>query len=251
MLSFEENKVADAVKTGDFAYVKKQFDMINTKHTSIIDQLHALNESQLLKKDELIEAYTQLLKEDRTELYPLYLAINHAHNNLSLLDSRFMQNLNILVKYYKKKQVTTNNRFLYESQIFNSINLDKIVEKYENLIDKDEKIRSHPSFKTYLDKLDITQCQNTTDKDTETTTKKIMRFCVFANVPSIYELGMIKTCIMKFKSMNSAKGSVDASRGVVDDKNKKIFSICQLYLYMSYPLCANSVLNTIANHYFS
>ena len=78
-----------------------------------------------------------------------------------------------------------------------------------------------------------------------------MKFSVFANMPSIYELGMIKTCIMKFKSMKSDKNSIDISKNSFDEKNRKILNICQLYLYMSYPLCPYAVLNSIANHYFS
>jgi len=246
MLSFEEGRVSEAIKKGDFSYVKNHFETISTKHQDLINKI-TNNEVGTVKNDSLIEIYMQLLREDRTELYPVYLSINYAYGSLNTIDSSFLQNLNILVRFYRRKQSQANR--VYESKIFNSINLDKITEKFERFLDKDGKLRSSSIFKLYMDKLDLNLCLNSPDRDADLFTSKLVKFCVFANIPSIYELGMIKTCILKFKSMKGDKPT--DTKAANDDKVKKIASICQLYLYLSYPLCSNSVLNSIANNYFS
>lgn len=80
-----------------------------------------------------------------------------------------------------------------------------------------------------------------------------MKFLIFTNFPSIYDLGMIKTCIYKFKAMKnegSVNKSQDPTKQSQEDKTKKVLTMCELYLYMSFPLCPKDVLNQIACYYF-
>ncbi len=117
-------------------------------------------------------------------------------------------------------------------------------------------------LKTYLEKLDLNTALNLTDKDYDRGSihkvfynwlGKTMKFLVFTNFPSIYDLGMIKTCIYKFKSMKNDSGvnkSQDSARVNQEEKSKKVLTMCELYLYMSFPLCPKEVLNQIASFYF-
>ena len=83
IFSMEESKVTEVVRKGDFSYVKNHFDKINVKFDSLKRYLQ-IPDIHIIKKDDLIQAYNQLLKEDRTELYPLYLAINYTYHNPNL-----------------------------------------------------------------------------------------------------------------------------------------------------------------------
>jgi len=79
-----------------------------------------------------------------------------------------------------------------------------------------------------------------------------MKHLVFTNMPSLYDFGIIKTCIHRFNLTKKDQGQNRPSdaQDRVANQDKKILNIYELYLYMSFPLCPREVLTQIALHYF-
>ena len=117
-------------------------------------------------------------------------------------------------------------------------------------------------MKAYIEKLEMNAALNITDKDYDRASifskilfkclDKLMKFVKFSNLPSTYDLKMIKACIYKFKLMKNDGGLTKEQSGKVsvEEKNKRILTMCELYLYLSFPLCPKDILNQIALYYF-
>lgn len=81
-----------------------------------------------------------------------------------------------------------------------------------------------------------------------------MKFITFANFPTIYDLSTVKACLHQFNKLKnnnepSTSRSSDQGKSVNEDKNKKVITMWELYLYLSFPLCPKEILNQIACYY--
>jgi len=85
-------------------------------------------------------------------------------------------------------------------------------------------------------------------------TEKVLHYCVFYNVPLINDLDLIKKSIINCKKLRpSANTIVQESKESIanEEKLKKMLQACLLYLYLSFPLCPQQVLEAISNNYFN
>ena len=103
---FNEKKKGNLTTKEEIAYVQNHYRQISSMHDQINQSLVKGNKSYSNEKN-LIETYLQLLREDRVDLFPLYLSLMHFKDNATQIDALFLENLNAVLKFYGNKPLIT------------------------------------------------------------------------------------------------------------------------------------------------
>ena len=75
---------------------------------------------------------------------------------------------------------------------------------------------------------------------------------MYYNVPLVNDLDLMKKSVTNCKQFKSGGASAqDQPVSSSDEKHrKKMLEACHLYLYLSFPLCPQNILESIANFYY-
>lgn len=99
---FNEKKKGNLTTKQEIAYVQNHYRLISEMQDKINQSLVKGNKSYANDKN-LIEIYLELLREDRVDLFPLYLSLMHFKDNAIQIDCIFLENLNAVLKFYGNK----------------------------------------------------------------------------------------------------------------------------------------------------
>ncbi|KAL4431853.1 hypothetical protein ABPG74_012665 [Tetrahymena malaccensis] len=223
----------------------KHLDQLDTLYNQI-NQMIQDKENQICPYDDQlqIEQLIQLcIQEDRLELIEQQLHLVKDFKSFMNMDCIYLQNINILINFYENQKGIKGMQ-LQSSQLFNPQKINLMQYKlYKYFIDsyilnnQDQKAKDLiVSYFTQpenfqLERIDLTDFP---------TLQKLMKLNTVLNTPTKQDLLLIK----KFFDKLTTIGQVQ-----IKDEKEKLWSICQMCLFMSFPLCPQDLLNTITQLY--
>ena len=104
---FNEKKKGNLTSKNEIKYIQDHYKAISGMHEQINQSLLKANKNYVNDRS-LIEIYLQLLREDRVDLFPLYLSVMHFKDNANQIDSLFLQNINVILKFYGNKMLLSS-----------------------------------------------------------------------------------------------------------------------------------------------